>query len=180
MGGDRRLTVDRLRLRRMPPLVAAEGASRDDDRGDDWTDPPRVFCGTREHPSDSAAPAGVAASSAPAIASQTGEFHYERSVQPLPKLGSHVADLSRLLEENERRSRREQLTLIRVWEELRELGYAGGYDTVRRYARRWQRARGAQIAEAFVPLSYAPGEAYQFDWSHEVVELAGMTTVVKV
>ena len=76
-----------------------------------------------------------------AIASQTGEFHYERSVQPLPKLGSHVADLSRLLEENERRSRREQLTLIRVWEELRELGYAGGYDAVRRYARRWQRAR---------------------------------------
>src|SRR6195256_2905732 len=115
-----------------------------------------------------------------AIASQTGEFHYERSVQPLPKLGSHVADLSRLLEENERRSRREQLTLIRVWEELRELGYAGGYDAVRRYARRWQRARDAQVAEAYVPLSFAPGEAYQFDWSHEVVELAGMTTVVKV
>ena len=83
-----------------------------------------------------------------AIACATGEFHYERSVQPLPKLGSHVAELSRLLEENERRSRRERLTLIRVWEELRELGYAGGYDTVRRYARRWQRARGAQIATA--------------------------------
>ena len=85
-----------------------------------------------------------------AIACETGEFHYERSVQPLPKLGSHVAELSRLLEENERRSQRERLTLIRVWEELRELGYAGGYDAVRRYARRWQRARGAQIAEAFV------------------------------
>ena len=25
-----------------------------------------------------------------------------------------------------------------------------------------------------------PGEAYQFDWSHEVVVLAGMTTIVKV
>jgi hypothetical protein len=23
-------------------------------------------------------------------------------------------------------------------------------------------------AEAYVPLYYAPGEAYQFDWSHEV------------
>jgi transposase len=115
-----------------------------------------------------------------AIASETGEFHYERSVQPLPKLGSHVAGLNRLLEENERRSRRERLTLIRVWEELRELGYAGGYDAVRRYARRWQRARDAQIAEAYVPLSFAPGEAYQFDWSHEVVVLAGMTIVVKV
>ena len=28
--------------------------------------------------------------------------------------------------------------------------------------------------------SFPPGEAYQFDWSHEVVVLAGMTTVVKV
>ena len=101
-------------------------------------------------------------------------------MQPLPKLGSHVADLNRLLEENERRRRRERLTLIRVWEELRGLGYEGGYDAVRRYARRWQRARDAQVAEAYVPLSFPPGEAYQFDWSHEVVVLAGVTTVVKV
>ena len=115
-----------------------------------------------------------------AIASETGEFHYERNVQPLPKLGTHVANLNRLLEENERRQRRERLTLIRVWEELRGLGYEGGYDAVRRYARRWQRARDAQVAEAYVPLSFPPGAAYQFDWSHEVIVLAGMTTVVKV
>jgi transposase len=115
-----------------------------------------------------------------AITCETGEFRYERSVQPLPRLGSHVADLNRLLEENERRTRRERLTMIRVWEELRGLGYEGGYDTVRRYARRWQRAREAQIAEAYVPLIFAPGEAYQFDWSHEVVVLAGATTIVKV
>src|SRR5271170_440576 len=83
-----------------------------------------------------------------AIASETGEFQYERSVQPLPRLGSHLADLKRLLEENERRPRRERVTLIRIWEELRELGFAGGYDTVRRYARRWQRGRGAEVAEA--------------------------------
>jgi transposase len=115
-----------------------------------------------------------------AIASQTSEFRYERSVQPLPKLGSHVAELSRVLEENDRRPRRERLTLIRVWEELRGLGYEGGYDAVRRYARRWQRARDAQVAEAYVPLSFPPGEAFQFDWSHEVVVLAGTTAVVKV
>ena len=60
------------------------------------------------------------------------------------------------------------------------MGYEGGYDAVRRYARRWQRARDAQVAEAYVPLSFPPGEAYQFDWSHEVVVLAGATTIVKV
>jgi len=26
-----------------------------------------------------------------------------------------------------------------------------------------------------VPLSFAPGEAYQFDWSHEVITLQGLT-----
>jgi len=31
-----------------------------------------------------------------------------------------------------------------------------------------------------VPLSFAPGEAYQFDWSHEVVVLDGATVTVKV
>ena len=33
---------------------------------------------------------------------------------------------------------------------------------------------------AYVPLSFDPGEAYQFDWSHEIVILDGVTTTVKV
>jgi transposase len=36
------------------------------------------------------------------------------------------------------------------------------------------------MAEAYVPLSFAPGEAYQFDWSHEVVLINGVTVTVKV
>ncbi len=35
-------------------------------------------------------------------------------------------------------------------------------------------------AEAYVPLYYAPGEAYQFDWSHEIVVISGVTVTVKV
>ena len=30
-----------------------------------------------------------------------------------------------------------------------------------------------------MPLTFAPGEAYQFDWSHEIVVLDGVTTIVK-
>ena len=37
---------------------------------------------------------------------------------------------------------RERLTLIRVFEELRGLGYEGGYDAVRRYARSWAARAG--------------------------------------
>jgi len=51
---------------------------------------------------------------------------------------------------------------------------------VRRYAKAWRKAHGAALAEAYVPLTFAPGEAYQFDWSHEIVVLNGVTTTVKV
>jgi hypothetical protein len=107
-------------------------------------------------------------------------FVYEREVQPLPKLGGWRDELERLLAANGAKPRRERLTLIRVFEELRGLGYAGGYDAVRRHARRWQRQRDEATVTAYVPLSFAPGEAYQFDWSYEVVVLDGATTVVKV
>ena len=65
---------------------------------------------------------------------------YEREVQPLPKLGQWRADLDRLLLTNAGKSSRERLTLMRVFEALRGLGYEGGYDAVRRYARTWQRS----------------------------------------
>jgi transposase len=107
-------------------------------------------------------------------------FAYERDVQPQPKLGRWKSDLDRMLAENAAKPTRERLTLIRLFEDLHGLGYAGGYDAVRRYARSWQREHASQTAPAFVPLSFAPGEAYQFDWSHEIVLLNGVTVTVKV
>jgi transposase len=107
-------------------------------------------------------------------------FSYEREVQPRPRLGRWKADLDRLLTANVGTSARERLTLIRLFEELRTLGYDGGYDAVRRYARSWSREHASQTAAAFVPLSFAPGEAYQFDWSHEIVVMSGATVTVKV
>ena len=108
------------------------------------------------------------------------EFRYERGRQALPKLGPWRDDLDALLVANEGKAARERLTLIRLFETLRELGYEGGYDAVRRYARSWSRRRGAALAQAYVPLSFAPGEAYQFDWSHEIVVMGGTTVTVKV
>src|SRR5437764_1368570 len=107
-------------------------------------------------------------------------FEYMRVVQPRPKLGSWHADLDGMLSANEGKPAGERLTLIRVFEELRGLGYEGSYDAVRRYAKRWRVEHGAAMAEAYVPLSFAPGEAYQFDWSHEVVLINGTTVTVKV
>ena len=85
-----------------------------------------------------------------------------REAQPLPKIGLWRDKLDRLLVSNESNAARERLTLIRLFEELRGLGYDGGYDAVRRYGNNWRDERGASTAAAYVPLSFAPGEAYQF------------------
>jgi transposase len=114
------------------------------------------------------------------IRSEATEFRYERGEQPLPRIGPWQDELDRLLTLIAAKPTREQLTLIRIYEELRRLGYEGGYDAVRRYARSWQQDHASRISGAFVPLSFAPGEAYQFDWSHEVVLISGVTVTMRV
>ena len=105
---------------------------------------------------------------------------YARTVQPRPKLGPWIAELERRLEADEKKQRRDRLSYMRLYEELAALGYEGGYDAVRRYARDWcRRRRSLPAAQAYVPLSFDPGEAYQFDWSHEYAILSGVTTKVK-
>ena len=114
------------------------------------------------------------------LRSDETDFTYERDHQPMPRIGPWQQKLDEFLQGNSNKPPRERLTLIRIFEELRAVGYEGGYDAVRRYARSWSKTRGAVTAEAYVPLSYDPGEAYQFDWSHEIVVIAGITITVKV
>ncbi|MBN2840093.1 MAG: IS21 family transposase [Coriobacteriia bacterium] len=115
-----------------------------------------------------------------ALRSEETEFRYERRAPVAhPKLGAFQSRLEELLAGNIGKSKRERLTLMRIYELLRLKGYAGSYDAVRRYAQRWRRAQGS-VATAYVPLVFAPGEAYQFDWSHEIVVLGGVTTTAKV
>ena len=118
------------------------------------------------------------------VRSEETAFSYEREHQPLPQLGPHVERLEEMLAANARKGRRERLRLTRIFDLLETEGYTGGYDAVRRHAARWKRsnsqaAAGESVA-AFVPLWFAPGEAYQFDWSHEIVVLGGVTTTLKV
>lgn len=114
------------------------------------------------------------------IRSGATELTYERTIQPLPKIGPWKDMLDEMLTVNSRKPKRERLTRIRIFEELRALGYDGGYDAVRRYAASWSKEEEEATAAAYVPLTFDPGEAYQFDWSHEIVVIDGATTTVKV
>jgi len=117
-----------------------------------------------------------------AVRAPEGAFTYKREVQPQPKIGPFKERLDVLLAENEARPRRDRLRLTRIWDLLLREGYDGSYDAVRRYAARWltERRKGpGDGAVAFVPLVFRPGEAFQFDWSHEDVEIDGKPMRVK-
>ena len=114
------------------------------------------------------------------VRSGATEFSYERKVQPKPKIGPIKDALDALLATNEALPARERLTAVRIFEEVRAMGFEGGYDAIRRYVHDWREEQSSATAAAFVPLSFAPGEAFQFDWSHEVVLINGTTVTVKV
>jgi hypothetical protein len=76
------------------------------------------------------------------IRSDATEFPYERSGQPLPKIGPWRDRLDKMLSENQTRSARERLTLVRLFDELRSQDYDGSYAAVRRYASGWSQESG--------------------------------------
>ncbi len=109
------------------------------------------------------------------------EHRYDRGeAQPHPKLDGFIGELENLLKTNKDRKKRDKQTLKSIWKKLCDQGCCAGYDAVRRYARRWEAQQGGGLSKACVPLAFDPGEAFQFDWSHERVRLAGIPQVVKV
>jgi transposase len=108
------------------------------------------------------------------------ENHYVREEQPCPQLGDFKERVEALLEEDKKRPRRRRLTAQRLYELLQVEGYEGAYDSVQRYVKLWRSQSKKQPAHFYIPLNFAPGEAYQFDWSHESVILSGIAQTVKV
>ncbi len=57
-----------------------------------------------------------------------------------------------------------------MFEDLRGRGYGGAHDSVQRFVKSWRTEWAQAPMHAFVPLRFDPGEAYQFDWSHEAID----------
>ena len=108
------------------------------------------------------------------------EFTYDRKTQPLPKLAPYQDMLSGYLETDASKSPRERRTAVVLFEELQRQGFEGGYDSVRRYVQKWRKTAEGGKVTAYIPQSFEPGEAFQFDWSYEEVELGGVVVTVKV
>jgi len=89
--------------------------------------------------------------------------------------------LRQALETDAHRPRRDRRTADKLWRELRAKGFTGSYSRVTEFVREWRAVSGSAAARrAFVPLRFALGEAFQFDWSEEGIVIGGFYRRVQV
>ena len=107
---------------------------------------------------------------------------YQRTSQPIPKLGLFKPLLTQWLETDAKLPRKQRRTGQRLFEGLQEEGYKGAVDSVWRFVRQWKEEQGRNPTgkQAFVPLQFDPGDVCQFDWSTEVVEIDKQVQTIKV
>lgn len=87
------------------------------------------------------------------------------------KLDAYAELLASWLTRESKRNRKRRRNLRQLHRDLMVLGFEGSYDRVAAFARDWrqrERERAHQASRGtYVPLAFAPGEAFQFDWSED-------------
>ena len=113
------------------------------------------------------------------LASGVVEPRYPNRKSPT-KLDDYELTLTSWLFRESRRHRKQRKTVKQLHSDLVQLGYSGSYDRVAAFARNWraeqQESKKTAAKNTFVPLSFAPGEAFQFDWSEDYVQINGVNT----
>ena len=97
---------------------------------------------------------------------------YRRAKQPTV-LSPYEDRLRQWLEADARRAKRDRRSALALFKELQSLGFTGSYTRVTEYVRRWREVGGKSANAAFVPLHFAFGEAFQFDWGEEALVIGG-------
>jgi transposase len=100
------------------------------------------------------------------------------------KLDPFAEKLTGWLRQEAGKSRKQKRTAKQMHADLVSLGFDGGYGRVASFVRAWksdrQREQQTSGRGTFVPLVFAPGEAFQFDWSEDWAIIAGKQTKLQV
>ena len=117
------------------------------------------------------------------LASGVVEPRYPERKSP-SKLDDYEQTLTSWLFRESRRHRKQRRSVKQLHHDLAQLGYTGSYDRVAAFARGWrqeqQEAKRTAASNTFVPLTFAPGEAFQFDWSEDYVVINGVNTKLQI
>ena len=97
------------------------------------------------------------------------------------KLEPFHETLKQALRADARRPADGRRTAKALYAEIKAAGYDGGYTRLTDFIREWRAGEGLSVAaRAFVPLTFALGEAFQFDWSEEGLVVGGIYYRVQV
>jgi transposase len=117
------------------------------------------------------------------LRSETIEPKFQVPDRP-SKLDAYAEQLSAWLKREAGRPRKQRRTIRKLHSDLVSLGYEGSYNRVAAYTRAWkeecQRLQQTSGRGTFVPLAFAPGEAFQFDWSEEFANIGGVRVKLQV
>ncbi|WP_295991953.1 IS21 family transposase [Rugamonas sp.] len=117
------------------------------------------------------------------LRSETTEPAYAER-QSASAIDPYAFQLSGWLKTEAAKSRKQRRSLKQLHEDLLELGFGGSYDRVAAFARQWREGQTEWVNSArkrtYVPLSFAPGEAFQFDWSEDWAVIGGERTKLQV
>lgn len=105
---------------------------------------------------------------------------YKRNKTNYPKLDGYISTLESMISEDLKLDKKYRRSAKNYYIHLQSLGYTGQYDSIRRYTKKYLDSHTSQVKGAFIPLSFEPGEAYQFDWSTEQVELGREDMMIKL
>ena len=100
------------------------------------------------------------------------------------ELAPFADKLSAWLKAEAGKSRKQRRTLKQLHADLVTLGFTGSYGRVAAFARQWradrQREQQTTGRGTFVPLSFRPGEAFQFNRSEDFAVLGGDRTKLQM
>jgi transposase len=117
------------------------------------------------------------------LRADTLEPVFRVSVRP-SKLDPFAEKLSGWLRIEVGKSRKQKRTAKQMHADLVVLGYDGSYEWVAAFVRAWkaerQREQQTSGRGTFVPLVFAAGEAFQFDWSEDWAIIGGRQTKLQV
>jgi transposase len=100
------------------------------------------------------------------------------------KLDPYAETLASWLKREAKRNRKRRRNLKQLHRDLVALGFDGSYDRVAAFARDWRQRERERANRAscgtYVPLIFAPGEAFQFDWSEDWIRIGGKKTKLQI
>jgi transposase len=100
------------------------------------------------------------------------------------KLDPFADRLSAWLKAEANKPRKQKRTILQLHADLVSLGYRGSYNRVAAFAREWKADRQREMNTTgrgvFVPLTFEPGEAFQFDWSEDWAIIGNERTKLQV